>query len=170
MRKPTYIKSWLSVEKMFKWLQEAPDESAHKRRMAIWLTCTGRLHASKVAEILGISVQAVWLWTHQYNTKGPKGLDRRGRGGRHWAFLSRQRETELLKPFIVRTRSGNVAKASEIRPVFEKELKRKVSMPYIYKLLARHGWSRIIAQRQRIQKTTAPDDFKKITRPWLRKY
>ena len=170
MREPAYIKSWLTVEKMFRWLQEAPDESAHKRRMAIWLIHTGRLHASKVAEILGVSVQAIWLWNQQYNTKGPKGLDRKGRGGRRWAFLSRQRENELLKPFIVRAISGDVAKASEIRAVFEKELKRKVSMPYIYRLLSRHGWSRIIAQSQRIQKPTVPDDFKKITRPWLRKY
>jgi transposase len=127
------------------------------------------LHAPKVAEILEVSVQAVWLWTHQYNTKGPKGLDRKGRGGRRWAFLSIEREAELLKPFIEMAKSGDVAKASDIRLVFEKQLRRKVSMPYIYRLLARHGWSRIIAQSL-IKKSTVPDDFKSITRPWLRNY
>ena len=169
MKKPAQIKPWLTVEQMFQWLQESPDEAAHKRRMTIWLIHTGRLHASKISEILGVSVQAVWLWTNQYNTKGPKGLERKGRGGRCWAFLSRQREAELLKPFIAKARSGNIPKASEIRPVFEQELKRKVSMPYIYRLLVRHGWSQIVSQSSRVRKPKATDDFEKITRPWLRK-
>ena len=55
MRPPATIRDWLSIDRMFQWLQEAPDEASHRRRMAIWLTHTGRLHAAKVAEILGVS-------------------------------------------------------------------------------------------------------------------
>ncbi len=168
MRQPAKIEPWLTAEQMSVWLQKSPDESAHKQRMTIWLTSVGRLHAPKVAEILGVSVQSVWLWTRQYNSKGPKGLERKGRGGRRWAFMSRERETELLKTFIKRARKGDVAKVKDIRDVIEKELKRKVSMTYVYRLLARHGWSRIIALSQ-FKKSVMPDDFRKLSRPWLRK-
>ena len=170
MRTPARIKTWLSVEDMFEWVQKAPDEPAHKRRMAIWLTYTGQLHAAKVAQTLGVSVQAIWLWVRQYNSKGPEGLDRKGRGGRRWAFLSPEREAELLQPFIQQVRSGKVPKASEIRGVVQEELNRSVSMPYIYRLLYRHGWPGIIAQSQRVRGSGGGDDFEKLTRPWLRDY
>lgn len=168
MRQPAKIEPWLTAEQMSVWLKGAPDESAHRRRMAVWLTSMGRLHAPKVAEILGVSVQSVWLWTRQYNSKGPKGLERKGRGGRRWAFIPQKREAELLKPFIKRAHKGDVARAKDIRVVIEKELERKVSMPYVYRLLARHGWSRIIAQSQ-LRRSATPDDFRKLSRPWLRK-
>ena len=168
MKQPATIKPHLSVEQMFNWLQKSPDEAAHKRRMAIWMIHTGRLHAPKVAQILGISVQAVWLWTRQYNSKGPGGLDRKGRGGRRWAFLSKEREAELLKPFIKRAKSGDLAKASDIRSVFEKQLKRSVSMSYIYRLMARHGWSHIIASTQ-TKRPKLSDNFSILSRPWLRR-
>lgn len=169
MRSPAKIKSWLSIEQMFQWLQEAPDQSAHKRRMAIWLTHTGNLNAQKIAEILDISTQTVWLWIRQYNSLGPDGLKRPGRGGRRWGFLSVQQEAELLEPFLQRTRQGRPPKAAEIKPIIEKALGKKVSMPYIYHLLNRHGMSHIIAQtRLKDPPAEEPDNFRKISRPWTR--
>jgi len=169
MRQPAEIKSWLSIEKMFQWLQGAVDESSYRRRMAIWLTHTGKLHANKVAETLGVSTQAVWLWIRQYNTYGPDGLERRGRGGRRWAFLSIQEEAELLKPFIQKARLGHPSKPAEIKQLVERKLQKKVSMPYIYRLLHRHRWAEIIAQsKQYVPSDTLQDNFKKFSRPWLR--
>lgn len=170
MRVPAHIKSWLSVEKMFRWLQNAPDETSHKRRMAIWLTHTGRLHAPKVAEILGVSTQAIWLWVRQYNTHGPKGLERKGRGGRRWAFMTPQQETELLKPLMKKISSSSTPKAIQIKQLVEKKLGKTVSKPYIYRMLARHNWYDKIAQSQTPAKTsTLTDDFQKFSRPWLKK-
>ena len=169
MRQPAAIKSWLSIEKMFQWLQDAPDESSYKRRTAIWLTHTGKLHAKKVAETLGVSTQAVWSWIRQYNTYGPDGLERKGRGGRRWAFLTIKQEAELLKPFIRRARLGRPPKAAEIKQLIEQKLQRKVSAPYIYRLLHRHGWAEIIAQsKQHVPSDALQDNFKKFSRPWLR--
>ncbi|MFC1738767.1 transposase [Planctomycetota bacterium] len=169
MRPSAYIKPWLSIEKMFQWLQKASDESSYKRRLAIWLTYTGKLHAPKVAELLGISTQAVWLWIRQYNTSGPDGLERKGRGGRRWDFMTPQQEAKLLKPLISKARSGVAPKPIVIKQLVEKKVGRKVSMPYIYRLLARHGWSDAIAQSKSRDRTSpAKDNFQKLTRPWLR--
>ena len=120
MRPPPKIKPHLPIEQMFNWLQAAPDQDAYKRRMALWLAHTGNLHAHRIAQVLGVSKQAVWLWVGQYNRLGPKGLDRKGRGGRRWAFLSRWQEQQLLKPFIKDVRSGKRPKTKEIKSISQK--------------------------------------------------
>ena len=88
MRSAANIKAWQSKAEMLAWVQAASDKPAYCRRTAIWLTCTAKLHAHKVADMLGVSKQAVWLWIRQYNEKGPKGLDRKGRGGPRKVVLS----------------------------------------------------------------------------------
>ena len=169
MRAPAQIEEHLTIEKMFQWLQGAPDEASYKRRMAVWLTHTGKLHAGKVAEILGVSTQAVWLWIRHYNAEGPAGLDRKGRGGRRWAYLTIEAEAELLKPFLAMTRAGRRPKPATLKPLIEQKLGRKVSMGYIYRLLARHNWAEEVAQSHSVaKKPDVADDFRKYSRPWLR--
>jgi len=170
MRPPADIKPYLSVEKMFRWLQNAPDQASYKRRMAIWLTFTGRLHAPKIAEVLGVSSQAVWLWIRQYNTKGPTGLNRKGRGGRRWAFLTLRQEAELLKPLLQKAKSASAPKAAQIREVIEKHLGRKVSMPYVYRMLHSHHWYETIAQSKPVSDLSGQDTFERISQPWLRRH
>ena len=171
MRPPAIIKQWISIEQMFQWLRQGPDEMSHKRRMAIWLTHTGRLHANKVAEILGVSTQAVWLWIHQYNDNGPKALDRKGRGGRRWAFMSETEEIEFLQPFIRQAKHGDTPKADEIKAKAENLLNKKLSKSYIYRLLHRHGWEQIIAQsRSNKQPSPSQSSFTDISRPWHRNF
>ena len=169
MRPPAQIKPYYSVEKMFKWLQNAPDEQSYKRRMAIWLTHTSGLNASKVAGILNVSTQAVWLWISQYNHKGPDGLDRKGRGGRRWAFMTYRQETDILKLFIHKAKAGQTVKTTAIKQVIENKLGKKISMSYIYRLLKRHKFNDITTQSQRSTgPLTAGDNFRKLSRPWLR--
>ena len=169
MRPPASIKPHLSINEMFQWLKNAPDEASHKRRMAIWLTHTGHLYAKQVAKVLGVSVQAVWLWIRQYNDQGASGLERTGRGGRRWGFLAPEQEAELLRPYIRKLRDGVITSPSKIKKVVEHKLSRTVSMPYVYHLLQRHQWAEIIAQlgpsaadRERV------DDYLKVAQPWLR--
>ena len=138
MRPPAKIKPHLSIDKMFLWLRSAPDKASYKRRMAVWLTHTGNLHAPKVAQILGISPQAVAAWVRQYNKLGPDGLNRTGRGGRRHALMTPRREEEILAPFIKMAKSGRTPKTPKIKQALEKALNRKVSLPYIYRLLSRH--------------------------------
>jgi transposase len=169
MRSPAKIKPHLSIDKMFQWLQNAPDEASYKRRMAVWLTCTGNLHAPIVAKVLGVSTQAVAAWISQYNKIGPDGLKRAGRGGRRHALTTPTKEAKILAPFIKMAKSGRIPKTSQIKQALENALERKVSLPYVYRLLSRHGWNEIIAQVAQKETVTKPiDDFQKIARPWLR--
>jgi len=170
MRPPATIKDWQTINEMFRWVQEAPDESASKCRMAIWLTRTGKIHAEKVGMILGVSKQAVWLWIRQYNEKGPPGLERHGRGGRRWGFLSPEEETKLLTPLVHRARTGIPVKPVWVQQIVEDKLQRKVSKAYIYKLLLRHNWADLTGQSHRqVESQNSPDTFSTLSKPWLRR-
>ncbi len=169
MRSPARIAEYLTTEEMSQWLADAPDRSSSKRRMAVWLTHREKLHARQVAEIVGVSIQAVWLWIGQYNARGPAGLERKGRGGRRWCYLTARQEREVLESFMVKVRAGERPRAAMLKPLIEKKAGRRVSMQYIYRLLARHNWAEEIAQSHPVvEKPEAADDFRKYSRPWLR--
>jgi len=169
MRPPAQIKDWLPIDRMFRWLQEAPNEASHKRRLAIWLTHTGKLHAHKIADILGISTQAVWLWIRQYNQHGPGGLVRNGRGGRRWSFMTVEQETKLLRPLIQQARAGHPPKPQAIRQIIQEQLDRPISMSYVYRLLRRHHWADVLARSQSSKVPEAsPETFADLLRPWRR--
>ena len=169
MRSPAQIKDWLPIDQMFRWLQEAPNEASHKRRMAIWLTHTGKLHAHKVANVLGISTQAVWLWIRQYNQAGPTGLVRNGRGGRRRSSMSLKQEIELLAPLIQKARAGHPPKPAAIRQIIQNKLDRPVSMSYVYRLLRRHNWADILARSRSVKGFQADENtFAGLSKPWRR--
>jgi len=140
MRRPAQIQSWLSEDQMLAWMREAPDRASYQRRLAIWLTWIKALHAEEVAQMLGVSKQAVWLWIGQYNQKGPEGLQRSGRGGRRWSLLEWKEERRILEGWSQRAQQGEVITARQLLPVVEKALGEKISLAYVYKLLKRHGW------------------------------
>ena len=166
MGTPIRVKSWLGIEQMYQWLQRADDESSRTRRLALWLIYTGELGVSAVSSTLGVSKQAIWLWVRQYNDLGPAGIERTGRGGRRWGFMTISQEAQLLKPFIAKAKSRQLPKAAEIKRAVEKKTSRKVSMSYVYRLLARHDWSGIIARSR--QPKTKPGTFQELTKPWKR--
>ena len=169
MRPPATIDDSFSLDEMFQWVQSAPDQNSYKCRMAIWLTRTGRLHAAKVADILGVSTQAVWLWIRQYNQEGPDGLERKGRGGRRWGFMRPEQERELLAPLLQQARSGARVSPPAVRLMVEEKLGRKVSMSYVYKLLQRNGLGTLQVSSQSGRSSgDHTDTFGKLSQPWQR--
>jgi len=162
MRKPAPIKSWLTGDELLVWLREAPTRDAYQKRLSVWLTYWGPYPAREVAEMLGVSKQAIWLWVGQYNKQGPAGLERSGRGGRRWAYLSRLEEEEILRPFRERALSGEIVSATAIWPAISKAMGRKVSLAYVYRLLHRHGWRKLGPRPRHVKANiTAQEDFKK---------
>ena len=143
MRPPAEIVPWLSAQELLQWVREAPDKNSYQRRLAVWLTYWGELPAHQVAEYLGVSKQAVWLWVGQYNREGPGGLQRVGRGGRRWALLSWQEEEAFLEQWHRRAAEGQVLTVHDLHQQLCEQVARKVSLAYVYRLLHRHGWRKM---------------------------
>jgi transposase len=161
MRPPAKIKDWLGPEEMLQWVKNTSCKAAFQRRISIWLTSMGRIHAHRVASMLGVSTPSVWLWIKLYNSHGPNGLEQKKKGGRNWAYLSIGREREILDDLIDQYQNRHIPNVFTIKKAVEHKLGRKVSTPYIYKLLKRHKWPYIYAQ--------AKDTFAKYAQPWKRK-
>jgi len=170
MRPAARIKNWMNQDEMLQWIRESPDKASYRRRMAIWLTYAGRVHAHKVASMLGVSTQSIWAWISRYNALGPKGLTRRKQGGRKWAFMSIDEEKKNLLNLLKHTKNSRLPNANTVKSAIEKKLGKKVSLPYIYKLLKRNNWPGVEypAKAEPAYQRTG-DSFRKFARPWKRK-
>jgi transposase len=165
MRRPASIQPWLSPEDLQTWVREAPNREQYQKRLAIWLTHIGPFPAHQVATLLGVSQQAVWLWVGQYNGQGPAGLQRRGRGGRRWAYLSLAEEQAFLASLEERAGQGRVLTAKQIHDELCRQVGKKVSLGYLYRLFHRHGWRKLGPRPRHVKASPEKqDEFKKNSR------
>jgi transposase len=162
MRNPATITPWLSDEELALWVQEAVDKPTYQKRLAIWLTHVGPFHAEKVADLLLVSKQAVWLWVGQYNREGPQGLSREGRGGRRWAFLSWDQEEVFLAKVEKRATGGEIMSIKTLWPEVVKTIGHEVSLDYVYRLLHRHKWRKLSPRPRHVKANRhRQEEFKK---------
>ncbi len=131
------------MEQLVAWVKEAPDKTAYQRRLAIWMTHAGPFAAHRAADLLAVSTQAVWKWVGEYNTLGPAGLDRKGRGGRRWGLMSLDEERAFLAEHLSKSKSGDLPTAKQLASALAKKLGHEVSIDYIYGLLHRHEWRKL---------------------------
>ena len=143
MRRPAFIHHWLPERKLEAWVRTARSREEYQKRLAIWMTLSGPFPAHRVASLLVVSKQAVWLWVSQYNRLGPDGLQRQGRGGRRRAYLSLTAEAALLKRLRRRAERGDAPTAKQVQEEVSQATHIKVSISYIYRLFDRIGWRKL---------------------------
>lgn len=162
MRRPARLEPWLSPEELAVWVREAPTRQTYQKRLAIWLTHLGSHHAWQIADMLQVSCQAVWLWVGQYNKQGPAGLERQGRGGRRWGFVSWAEEQALLEQFHPQAAQGQLLTAPALKPRLEEAVGHAVSLDYVYRLLRRHDWRKLAPRPRHVKADpAAQEEFKK---------
>lgn len=162
MRRPAQLEPWMSPEELAVWVREAPTRQTYQIRLAIWLTHLGPFHAHEVADMLQVSRQAVWLWIGQFNKQGPQALERTGRGGRRWGYLSWAEEQTLLASLYEKAAKGEVLTAPALLPYIRQATGRDVSLDYVYKLLHRHGWRKLGPRPRHVKADPAQQEqFKK---------
>jgi transposase len=146
MRKPAVIQPWLSAKKLEAWVRGACSRQDYQKRLAIWMTVEGPFPAHRVARLLVVSKQAVWLWVGQYNHLGPDGLRRQGRGGRRRAYLSLDQEKALLESLKRDAERGRIPRARAVQEGISEITGRTVSRSYVYRLFKRIGWQKLRAR------------------------
>ena len=165
MRMPSSLTPWFTTDQLMAWVKDAPDKAAYQRRLAIWLTHSAKLSANRIADLLLVSVQSIWKWLGEYNSIGPSGLDRKGRGGRRWALMSLEEEREFLAQHLAQAASGDLLTAKHLHPALCRRLGQDVSLDYVYKLLHRHEWRKLAPRPHHTkQDPVAAAAFKKNSR------
>lgn len=142
------------------------EREQYQRWQSIFLTSKG-LQADMVAEYVGTTKGTVHQWVYQYNHNGPDGFTLQGRGGRRFGYLSLQEEEELLESIRPRAEKGRILNAFTIKEQLEERLSKKVSKDYLYDLLHRHKWRKVMPRPQHPKADKEKqEEFKKNFRSW----
>ena len=149
MRPPPKIRAWLSPPRLIAWVREAPSKAIYQRRWVISLATSRRFHAKEIGEVVLVSARSVRRWIHAYNEHGPCALDEEARGGRRWAYATEADEDRLLAPLKHQTERGHFLPVRQIRSHLEAALGHAVSPTYVYRLLRRHGWEKVVPRPRR---------------------
>lgn len=137
MPRTTTIKPWLSLEDLRAWSLAPTARQEYQRRLAIWILASHPMPTHVVADLLGVSVQAIWKWVAEFNRLGPEGLERTGRGGRRQATLPLAAEKALAaKLHDLRQRFPKLS-VRNLQPEINRVLGREVPLHYLYRLLRR---------------------------------
>jgi transposase len=131
-----------------------------------WLILSNALIAPRKAEEIarhtGVSVTTVRRVISTYNRFGLAAIETPGTGGRRHQYMTLEQERAFLQPFFARAESGEIVPAEHIQQAFEAEVKHRVHLSTIYRLLDRHGWRKLVP-RPRHPKANAGEQaiFKK---------
>lgn len=137
--------------------------SEMQKALSVLLMAEAHLDAEKTAEILGISHRSVFR--NRKTVRVQEGLSRSSWGGRRRAFLTVAEEEAFLAPWLQRAREGGVLTVPPIHAALVEKLGRPIPASTTYRLLARHGWRKVMPDTKHPKSNQDDqDDFKKNSR------
>ena len=162
----TTLVNHLDQDEIRKRMVTTKEREQYQRWQSIFLTSKG-LQADIIAEYVGTTKGTVHQWVYRYNHEGPDGFTLQGRGGRRFGFLSLEEEAELLDSIRPIAEKGHILNAFAIKEHIEERLAKKVSKDYLYDLLHRHKWRKVMPcpQHPKADKEKQ-EEFKKNFRSW----
>jgi transposase len=127
--------------------------------------------AEEFASILGVNKHKVYRIIETYNKYGPDWDVHKQWGGRREerAYMTLEKEAEILKDVVDSAIKGQVITANDIRSIVEEKIGHSVSDDYLWDILNRHSWSKKAPRPTHPDKDTeAQEDFKKNSKKiWL---
>lgn len=118
----------------------------------------------EIAEKLGYTRKRISNLCAEYKAKGLDEYTRIKFGGNHCA-LSYEEEENILKPFLEKAKLGQIVNGQEIKRAFDKVRGKDTGRGYIYMLLARHQWRKVMPRSQHPKKASEEEitSSKKLT-------
>lgn len=161
MRPPTVLNE--AQKESLKSLLSATETKADFQRVqCLWLRAALNLSSADTATAVGWSQSTVKIIQSRYLREGEKVLLGKGRGGRRYSNLTEQEEDDLLSSFLEKARSGGVLVVGEIKAAYEKIAGKHVPKSTVYRMLARHGWRKIVPRPKHPKaRTGVQEEFKK---------
>jgi transposase len=125
-------------------LDQTRSKFDYRRALCLWLRAVLGLPAADIATALGWRTGSVHNLHSLYLRQGVTALSGVGRGGRHRQLLTIEQESALLAAFSSAAAQGGVAEAGAVRAALEQQLGHDVDKSTVYRLLARHGWRKLV--------------------------
>ena len=114
--------------------------------------------AEEIALHTGVAATTVHRVISTYNRLGPAAIDQSEKGGRHHEYLTIEQEQALLQPFFARAEQGEIATVQQIQQAVEAQVKHAVHLSSIYRLLARHGWRKLVPRPRHPKASSAEQE------------
>jgi transposase len=174
MARITRAAAHLTLEEVKKRMTTDPRPLYRQRWLIIYNALVAPRKAEEIARHCGVSKATVHAVISSYNRLGVAAVETAGKGGRRSGYLSLQEERAFLAPFFERAERGELATTEEIWRAFEARVGHEVDDSTIYRLLARHGWRKLLPRPRHPQANRqAQEQFKKTLprrwkQPWQR--
>ena len=131
--------------------EKATQDKQVSRRLKVLILRHDGLSNAEIGERLGLCSVRVSQIVSGYKKQGLEAFTRKKYGGNHRS-MSEAEETELLERFKKQAGTGQVVIAREIKAAFDERLGRDTGRGYIYMLLERHGWRKVMPRSRHPKK------------------
>ncbi len=115
----------------------------HVRVRCIRLLALG-WRAQDVAEAVGLSCSSVYRRKAEFLSEGESSLLTAGWGGRRHGVLTPSEEADFVAHFEEAAREGQMVTASAMLGELAKRCGKPPSAMTLYRILARHGWRKVV--------------------------
>lgn len=133
---------------------EAEKQTTDKRvsrKLCILLLRFNGYSAIETAERMGCSLSKVKRLTAEYRRDGLSEYMRSKYVGNHRS-LSEEEENEILASFEKKANAGQVITVQDIKRAFDERIGKDTGRGYIYMLLKRHGWRKVMPRARHPKK------------------
>jgi len=115
-----------------------------RRAMSVVLSGVLGIGLPQVGELIGRSRATVARYHTEFKAWISGEQDKKQWGGRRRAYLTFEEEKDFLAQFFEVASRGGVLVVSEVHEALEEKLRHKVAGTTVYRILARHGWRKIV--------------------------
>ena len=131
--------------------EKATQDKQTSRKLKVLMLRHEGLNNAEIGKRLGLCSVRVSQIVSEYKQQGLDAFVRKKYGGHH-RNMSEAEETELLDKFKKQAEAGQIVIVREIKNAFDKRLGRDTGRGYIYMLLARHGWRKVMPRSKHPKK------------------
>lgn len=139
-------------EKIVEAEKQTQDKQISRKLRVLMLRYEG-LDNAEVGKRVGLCSVRVSQLVSEYKKNGLQKYTQKKYGGNH-RNMSEAEEEEILARFKAKAESGQVVIAREIKEAFDKKLGRDTGRGYIYMLLERHGWRKVMPRSKHPKKAS----------------
>lgn len=105
----------------------------------------------ETATIMDMSSSQVYRLVTEYRTVGLSEFIRVKYGGNHRS-MSEEQENDILSRFEEKANAGQIVRTQEIKEAFDQARGKDTGSGYIYMLLKRHGWRKVMPRSKHPKK------------------
>ena len=133
-------------EKEYERIRETEKQTKDKRvsrRLRILMMRYEGYKVREIAEIMGMRINSISQLCRRYREQGLDRFIENKYGGNHRA-LTEAEEEAILERFEKAAEAGQEVTAQEIKAAFDEVRGKDTGRGYIYMLLERHGWRKVM--------------------------